>query len=109
MSAFPRNYLVDNAIGLAWVVANSAGKRLAQHVPENVERAFDAVFSLSEGSACNYSLDAIGPMYSLSFHGRRMHDALCHLHAAFKTLQPLPASGVLDYGTGTGAVIWSIA
>ncbi|XVJ58902.1 MAG: hypothetical protein HEQ23_05670 [Tepidisphaera sp.] len=103
------SYLVDIGPHIAQIVADSAAKRLAAHDPVDVEKAFDSVMGLYNHEPCSYDLSAVGPMYSLVFHGKRIHDAICHLHAAFDVLRPQANSVVLDYGTGTGAAIWGIA
>lgn len=109
MNEFPRTYLVREAKHLATVIADGATRRLEQYSQRDVVDAFDSVRGMSDGKRCNYALKAIGPVYSLLFHGRRLHDALCHVHSACKALSPKSTAGVLDYGTGTGAVTWALA
>ncbi|MBX3385691.1 MAG: hypothetical protein KF768_03890 [Phycisphaeraceae bacterium] len=105
----------DRSRFLAEIVGFSAATRLRLHTPSDVWSAYTSLSSIFENNPFHgialpdYSLRSSGPMYSILFHGRRLHDAICHIYTALRHWQTDRPRAVIDYGTGTGAVVWAMA
>lgn len=99
------------------VVANGAKSRLKEHARPDQFEAFASLRNLEDGGCADYGLPAIGPAYSLLYHGRRVHDAvyflaasLCDLlkHSNQTSKVELGRCHLVDFGCGTGAVLWAL-
>lgn len=108
MNSFPYNYLSTHGELLARFVADSAASRLQALDPADIVVAYESLVNLYQHEPANYFLPAIGPLYSMMFHGRRMHDAICNIYTALRYWQPSEPFAVIDYGTGTGSVVWAL-